>query len=648
MKKKSLPLPVCLAIISFSVALFFAAAIIALFFIFRFKAIVLALLLAAAGLAGAIFFIAGKMTIGKPLKNLDLECRALSLFERPKMSLSRLREVRIINRAVRDLWLQSQKITTCLFETIDSHSAGFFYHLKNEDKVYCNQKFREICDEAGPTGFIELPRFNRIYRKVTDLYYDSKYRAYLLEDFRWVRLYTHRQRNYFFGLLYDITEEVNKIREIEKERDIDSLTGLYNRFAFEQLARHILSDASIKAAAVIMWDIDKLKNINDTYGHDNGDRYLRKFAEILKSLEDYGGLISRRSGDEFLALIYGEERDQIQPLIDEINRAIDGSSILIDDSAVEKMRASCGVAWYPENGVTLGDLINYADNALYENKYRLSDETVKMIRVDISIENCRRTVKEIIEKKDIHFAFQPIVNAENARIFGYESFMRTYDNVVASSERFIELAREQAKLHLVEEMVFEKCLASAASYVNPKKRVFIHSFPNIILPDLTLEKLFSKMPDHKFVVEINDYHGADKEILISKIKSLKSYNFEICLDNIESAQIADDVAGLIDFIKPSMNIIRNININSINQAKLREILRLARKKNCKVIAPGIETYEEFKYLISKRVVYLQGYYFAGPIAVPLAKRHQISKNALDKMKAIINRKKNKRLAGKNN
>jgi len=53
-------------------------------------------------------------------------------------------------------------------------------------------------------------------------------------------------------------------------------------------------------------------------------------------------------------------------------------------------------------------------------------------------------------------------------------------------------------------------------------------------------------------------------------------------------------------------------------------------------------------LISKRVVYLQGYYFAGPIAVPLAKRHQISKNALDKMKAIIYRKKNKRLAGKNN
>lgn len=89
------------------------------------------------------------------------------------------------------------------------------------------------------------------------------------------------------------------------------------------------------------------------------------------------------------------------------------------------------------------------------------------------------------------------------------------------------------------------------------------------------------MPDHKFVVEINDYHGADKEILISKIKSLKSYNFEICLDNIESAQIADDVAGLIDFIKPSMNIIRNININSINQAKLREILRLARKRIAK-------------------------------------------------------------------
>ena len=142
------------------------------------------------------------MTIGNRLKP-DLECRALSLFERPKMSLSGP-EVRIINRAVRDLWFNQK--SDLLIRNHRFAFGGFFYHLKNEDKVYCNQNSARYAMRRGRRGLLNyrLTGFMKSHRLVLR----PKYRAYLLEDFWWVRLYTHRQRNYFFGLLYDITEEV--------------------------------------------------------------------------------------------------------------------------------------------------------------------------------------------------------------------------------------------------------------------------------------------------------------------------------------------------------------------------------------------------------------------------------------------------------
>lgn len=370
MKKKPLPFSAWLAMISAAVALFLVIVVIILNAFFDFASTPLSLLLVFAVLAGGLVLLAGETLVGRPLGKLLSELRSVSLETRPQASFARVKEMRAIYRAVRALWLQSQKLTSCLFSTIETYSTGFFYHLDDEDRVYVNQKFREICDEEGEGGFVPMAEFERMHKKVTALYYHAEYRAYLLEDFRWVRLHTNRHKNFFFGLLYDITGEVNAIKKIERDRDIDPLTGLYNRFAFTNLAANILNDNSIKTAAVVMWDIDKLKGINDTYGHDNGDRYLREFATALKTLEDYGGLIARRSGDEFLALVYGDDREQIEPLIAGINDTIEAMTVSLDNDAVAKMQASYGVAWYPEDGTALEELIKRADAALYKNKQR--------------------------------------------------------------------------------------------------------------------------------------------------------------------------------------------------------------------------------------------------------------------------------------
>ncbi|MDD4389085.1 MAG: diguanylate cyclase, partial [Bacilli bacterium] len=262
MKKKSLHLSDAVFIIAFSTIFLGALFSVGLYLIFRFKIIILVLLLFLFVLTGGVIILLGKIIIEKPIREFEKSMRSLSLSVRPVATLSRLNEIRNINRAIRKLWLQSHQMTSCLFSTIELYSVGFFYYLKEDDKVYCTQKFFDICAFKGKEGYLDYRKFHPMYQKITNLYYDDKYRAYLLEDFRWIQILTHQYRGFCMGIIYDITDQVNQIKKIEKERDIDPLTGLYNRYAFNRLSENIISDCSIKALALIMWDIDKLKYIN--------------------------------------------------------------------------------------------------------------------------------------------------------------------------------------------------------------------------------------------------------------------------------------------------------------------------------------------------------------------------------------------------
>jgi len=637
MKKKSLHLSDAVFIIAFSTIFLGALFSVGLYLIFRFKIIILVLLLFLFVLTGGVIILLGKIIIEKPIREFEKSMRSLSLSVRPVATLSRLNEIRNINRAIRKLWLQSHQMTSCLFSTIELYSVGFFYYLKEDDKVYCTQKFFDICAFKGKEGYLDYRKFHPMYQKITNLYYDDKYRAYLLEDFRWIQILTHQYRGFCMGIIYDITDQVNQIKKIEKERDIDPLTGLYNRYAFNRLAENIISDCSIKALALIMWDIDKLKYINDTYGHDVGDRYLCKFGEVIKSLEQYGGLVARRSGDEFLALVYGNEQSQIQPIIDEVNRQISEGSILIGDCVIEKLRASFGVAWYPENGTVLADLINYADFALYENKYYLFVKP-RQDSINASIVNYSKEFNYIIANKLVTFSYQPIIDAKTAKILGHETFMRIYSDIIRTPEQLITVAKAQSKLHVVEEMTLEKCIAAIREYQNILSTpVFIHSLPNIILPDLSMKKIFVNLNNIKIVFEIIDYYYADKEIFKNKLEKLKCFQIEVCLDDFTIDNINEDIISFVNYIKLDMSLVRSIDVNRENQEKLRRILDYARNREIKVIAKGIESYQEMQYLMDIGVDYLQGYY----IAMPLSRPNQISKDVIDKHQAIANQKNKK-------
>jgi hypothetical protein len=158
-------------------------------------------------------------------------------------------------------------------------------------------------------------------------------------------------------------------RNLQYERDHDFLTDLYNRRAFGRRIRELLEKKGGGNAigAYIMMDLDNLKIVNDTYGHEYGDKYIRCASDAMREGLGDEAIYSRISGDEFNVFIFDEEgnRSRINYLIERLQETIDKSFIMLPEGEKKQLRLSGGVSWYPEGGTNPDQLQKNADYAMY-------------------------------------------------------------------------------------------------------------------------------------------------------------------------------------------------------------------------------------------------------------------------------------------
>ncbi len=428
-----------------------------------------------------------------------------------------------------------------------------------------------------------------------------------------------------FGIVLDRTEERLNRQRLEYLNTHDSLTSMYNADYFRLEASKLIKENIESKNAVVFIDLDNLKYINDSYGHEYGDMYIRRTAELLMLLENnYNCITARVSGDEFLILLYGyNTRDEVYEIINREIRFNSATSLKLPTGEEHTIRMSMGIAWAPDDSDVVSDLIKYADFAMYMIKHNtkgdIGEFDKEVYENKFFLLQKQAAFDKLVDDNLLTYDFQPIVDVRSRTVYGYEALMRSSSTEFKSPKQILEMAKSQSKQYLIERLTL---FNTVEFFRNNKelfkeKYLFINSIPNQYLRSADVAGLVELLDGDSshLVVELTENEQLDDEYGQEKLNLLKNMlRCKIAIDDYGSGYNNDMMVLNTDpdYVKIDMELIRNININIDKQGLVRNIVSLAKKKKICVLAEGVETEEEFKVVVNLGVDLIQGFYFATP------------------------------------
>lgn len=447
---------------------------------------------------------------------------------------------------------------------------------------------------------------------------------------RYLRIETTHEDGTQVGLAEDVTANTLEKLRIEHERDYDTLTDLYNRRAFHRIcAEFFCSPEKLGHAALLMFDLDNLKQINDTFGHDWGDEYIRRTGECFAKNAPARTVCARISGDEFSALFYGyNDQDTLRADICALKAALEQSVVQLPSGRELRVSVSGGIAWYPESSTNLITLRKYADFAMYQVKHSRKGELLEfdpeVYRTNLQERLCHEEFRRLINEELISYHFQPIIDAKDGSVFAYEALMRVDLPTLHSPADVLRLAREENCLHEVERITFF-CASSAyqalenAGKVVPSALLFVNSIASQYLtPDELSEysaRYASILP--RIVIEITEEEGLDPKALRIK-QTIPGSSGAFALDDYGSGY--SNERSLLElspnYIKIDLSIIRDIDTDVNKRQIVSNTVSYAHQRGMKVVAEGLETADEVRTVLSLGVDLLQGFFLAMPQVEP--------------------------------
>ena len=411
----------------------------------------------------------------------------------------------------------------------------------------------------------------------------------------------------------------------------DGLTGLYNRVAFMKYAYKIFHDASVGASkhAIFFIDLDNFKNINDTLGHDYGDLLLKDVSDRMLSCIASDDILARNGGDEFLILKNRFDTvDDLENFASQLVNVVHHPFILNDETAVVSM--SVGIAVFPNNGLTVSELIKNADIAMYnaknsgKNSYRFFDSYMED---DVNRKNDLADIlSHVIDKNEIYLQYQPQVNVESGQVTGYEALMRIDSELVGfiSPAEFIPIAEETGIINILGEWaLIEACNFNQVlikSGFGPL-RVSVNVSTTQLKDDHLID-IIKSIPEKTGMdlkhleIEITESVLMNSfEHNLKLINQMKELGCSIALDDFGTGYSSFNYLTQIpiDTLKIDKSFIDGICSNEKDRCIADSIIDLAHKMDISVVAEGVEDNEQLQILQNQFCDTLQGYLFSKPL-----------------------------------
>lgn len=464
------------------------------------------------------------------------------------------------------------------------------------------------------------------------LHYETNEYRFLQE---YVSSFEDGQHSHFIGILIDATELRQSQIELEKLAYYDPLTKLPNRRFLTDHLNYSYAAAEKKGGkiAVFMTDLDNFKRVNDSLGHDAGDKLLEHIGTRLKGAVFKEDVVSRMGGDEFLVLVEGiENLNAIEFISKRLLNAMRTESA--HDISTLPVTGSIGVAVYPDDSCSPEELLRHADLALYSSKSNggdqfscYSEDLDNNIREQIRIE---QKLRRAIDNKEIDVFLQPQVLSKERRVCWAEALVRWHDDEEGfiSPVRFIPVAEDTGLIMELGDLVLEKVCIMLKDYAEELELLQIEGisvnlsakqfFSNTLVKDISATLKAHQIAPSLVEFELTESTVTDNmDRAVSIMEDLRELGCRLSIDDFGTGY--SSLSYLSKFPTTSLKIDRSFVDplpDSKNDAEIVcAIIDLAHNLGMSVVAEGVETEAQADYLAEKGCEYLQGYYFARPASI---------------------------------
>ncbi|MFA6197173.1 MAG: EAL domain-containing protein [Sulfurimonas sp.] len=410
----------------------------------------------------------------------------------------------------------------------------------------------------------------------------------------------------------------------------DSLTGLPNRLLFLDRLKQAIKHAKRrnKNVTILFLDLDRFKEVNDTFGHEIGDKLLREVASRLLNCVRDEDTIARLGGDEFTIILEDVGQNEVIKIAKNIIKAMQEPVYIRNQELYTTF--SVGISSYPEDGNTSSVLIRNADTAMYKakengkNKYEFYNS--KMTEVAFERLMMESGLRRAIDENEFLTYFQPKINAMNGKVIGSEALVRWQHPLLGlvPPMKFLSLAEDIGLIKYIDEWMMMNTLKTIKRFQDEGIHTGIVSL-NISMKHLEdkqfMQYLQETIMNIGFDTSFLELEITESQIMknpvsaIDTLKNIRSMGIRISIDDFGTGY--SSLSYLKRLPINNLKIDREFIIDAYKDEEdasiVRAIIALAKSLNLSYIAEGVETKEQLDFLLEEGCHDIQGYYYSKPL-----------------------------------
>lgn len=562
---------------------------------------------------------------------------------------------------VRLMQKSDEYIREHLFKTFakDIENVKQLFNTMNDGLLITNNKLEIIAINPAfqkITGY----NFHEVYRKTPKMFQSGKTARSVFEEMwnslngkgSWTGELINKRKNgeefysfitithikkepiddsYYIGIMRDITERKQVEETISYLAYYDQLTHLPNRTAFSRELRDRIEKASKtgEKIAILFFDIDRFKNVNDTLGHQAGDELLVKIANRLTVFFEGKAVVSRFGGDEFCLLIHSihskkEVYQLTEQMIEQFSKPFEvfGKKIYVT--------TSIGLSFFPEHGTDAQTLIKHADIAMFrsknESRHNYSEYDVSMNKGATERLQLENELYEAIDKNQFEIFYQLQMDTKSNRPYGVEALIRWKhpEKGTLSPAHFLGVAEETGLIPHIDEWVIrtackkikewhDKGLQDLMLSVNISQQLFDRKDFVQVITNILNE---TRLNPTKLCIEITEHTAIiDMVRAIDQLRELRQLGVKISLDDFGTgySSLSQLRSFPLDVIKIDQSFVRGLKHEQESEAIIKLIIAMAKNLNFSVICEGVETKPQQQFIQEVGCNYMQGYLFSKPV-----------------------------------